>query len=90
MGLNRGANLGHFLRGRSLKGRCNIRVYVPLCACVCVCVCVCVGVCVCVCVFLCVFLCVCVPPVLQYKWEAYCDTNGRSTDNISLSRLQRA
>ena len=23
--------------------------------------------------------------VLQYKWEAYCDTNGWSTDNISLS-----
>ena len=23
--------------------------------------------------------------VLQYKWEAYCDTNGRSTDSISLS-----
>ena len=23
--------------------------------------------------------------VLQYKWEVYCDTNGRSTDNISLS-----
>ena len=22
--------------------------------------------------------------VLQYKWEAYCDTNGRSTDNASL------
>ena len=20
--------------------------------------------------------------VLQYKWEAYCDTNGRSTDSI--------
>ena len=23
--------------------------------------------------------------VLQYKWEAYCDTNGRSTDSIPLS-----
>ena len=23
--------------------------------------------------------------VLQYKWEAYCDTNGRSTDSLSLS-----
>ena len=23
--------------------------------------------------------------VLQYKWEAYCDTNGRRTDSISLS-----
>ena len=23
--------------------------------------------------------------ISQYKWEAYCDTNGRSTDNISLS-----
>ena len=23
--------------------------------------------------------------VLRYKWEAYCDTNGRSTDSISLS-----
>ena len=23
--------------------------------------------------------------VLQYKWEAYCDTNGRSTDSTSLS-----
>ena len=28
-----------FLRGRSLKGRCNIRVYVRVCVCVCVCVC---------------------------------------------------
>ena len=28
--------IGHFLRGRSLKGRCNIRVYVPSCSCVCV------------------------------------------------------
>ena len=37
----------HFLRGRSLKGRCNIRMYVPVC--VCVCVCVCVRLCVCVC-----------------------------------------
>ena len=27
--------------------------------------------------------------VLQYKWEAYCDTNGRSTDNISLSLQPR-
>ena len=34
--------VGHFLRGRSLKGRCNIRVYVPVCVPVCVCVCVCV------------------------------------------------
>ena len=41
------APVGHFLRGRSLKGRYNIRVYVPLCVCVCVCV----------------FLCVCVPPL---------------------------
>ena len=32
---------GHFLRGRSLKGRCNICVYVPVCVCVCVCSCVC-------------------------------------------------
>ena len=24
--------------------------------------------------------------VLRYKWEAYCDTNGRRTDSISLSR----
>ena len=31
---------GHYLRGRSLKGRCNIRVYVELRSCVCVCVCV--------------------------------------------------
>ena len=23
--------------------------------------------------------------VLRYKWEAYCDTNGRSTDSISLT-----
>ena len=23
--------------------------------------------------------------VLQYKWEAYCDTNGKSTDSVSLS-----
>ena len=27
--------------------------------------------------------------VLQYKWEAYCDTNGRSADNISLSSERR-
>ena len=27
--------------------------------------------------------------VLQYKWEAYCDTNGRSTDSISLSSERR-
>ena len=27
--------------------------------------------------------------VLQYKWEAYCDTNGRSTDSISLSLERR-
>ena len=27
--------------------------------------------------------------VLQYKWEVYCDTNGRSTDNISLSSERR-
>ena len=33
------------LRTRSLKGRCNIRVYVPVCSCSCVCVCVCVCVC---------------------------------------------
>ena len=33
---------GHFLKGRSLKGRCNIRVYVPVCVCGPVCVCVCV------------------------------------------------
>ena len=33
------AIFGHFLRGRSLKGRCNIRVYVPVCVCVCSCVC---------------------------------------------------
>ena len=25
---------GHFLRGRWLEGRCNIRVYVPVCSCV--------------------------------------------------------
>ena len=34
------SGVGHFLRGRSLKGRCNIRVYVPVCVPVCVCVCV--------------------------------------------------
>ena len=28
--------IGHFLRGRSLKGRCNICVYVPVCVPVCV------------------------------------------------------
>ena len=27
--------------------------------------------------------------VLQYKWEAYCDTNGTSTDSISLSSERR-
>ena len=27
--------------------------------------------------------------VLPYKWEAYCDTNGRSTDNVSLSSERR-
>ena len=27
--------------------------------------------------------------VLQYKWEAYCVTNGRSTDSISLSLERR-
>ena len=27
--------------------------------------------------------------VLQYKWEAYCDTNERSTDSISLSSERR-
>ena len=27
--------------------------------------------------------------VLQYKWEAYCDTNGRSTDSISLFSERR-
>ena len=37
---------GHVLRGRLPKGRCNIRVYVP----------VCVPVCVCVCVYVCVLL----------------------------------
>ena len=31
------ATFGHVLRGRSLKGRCNIRVYVPVCVPVCVC-----------------------------------------------------
>ena len=33
LGKDRG-DFGHFLRGRSLKGRCNIRVYVPVCVCV--------------------------------------------------------
>ena len=33
------SKIGHFLRGRSLKGGCNICVYVPLCVCVCSCVC---------------------------------------------------
>ena len=23
---------------------------------------------------------------MQYKWEAYCDTNGRSTENISFTQ----
>ena len=27
--------------------------------------------------------------VLQYKWEAYCDTNGRSADSSSLSSERR-
>ena len=27
--------------------------------------------------------------VLQYKWEAYCDTNERPTDGISLSPQHR-
>ena len=26
---------------------------------------------------------------MRYKWEAYCDTNGRSTDKISLSSEHR-
>ena len=30
-------NFRHLLKGRSLKGRCNVRVYVPVCSCVCVC-----------------------------------------------------
>ena len=34
--ISRQTFFGHFLRGRSLKGRCNIRVYVPVCVCVCV------------------------------------------------------
>ena len=38
----RDRRFGHFLKGRSLKGRCNIRVCVPVCVCVCSCVCVCV------------------------------------------------
>ena len=25
------------------------------------------------------------PKVLRYEWEAYCNTNGRGTDSISLS-----
>ena len=27
--------------------------------------------------------------VLQYKWEARCDTNGRSTDSVSISLAPR-
>ena len=27
--------------------------------------------------------------VLRYKWEAHCDTNGRSTDNIPLASERR-
>ena len=27
--------------------------------------------------------------VLQHKWEAYCDKNGRSTDSVSLSSERR-
>ena len=27
--------------------------------------------------------------VLQYKWEAYCDINGKSTDNMALSSERR-
>ena len=27
--------------------------------------------------------------VLQYRWEAYCDINGRSTDSMSLSSEHR-
>ena len=27
--------------------------------------------------------------VLPYKWEAYCDTNESSSDNISLSSKRR-
>ena len=33
-----GVKFGHFLRCRLLKGRCNIRVYVPVCVCVFLCV----------------------------------------------------
>ena len=39
MDLKCSTEIGHFLRGRSLKGRCNICVYVPVCVCVCSCVC---------------------------------------------------
>ena len=35
-GTSRCSPIGHFLRGRSLKGRCNICVYVPVCVPVCV------------------------------------------------------
>ena len=54
--------IGHFVKGRSLKGRCNVRVYISmfLCSCPRACVGVCVCVCVCVCVFSCVPACVCV------------------------------
>ena len=56
------ALIGHFLRGRLLKGRCNICVYVPVCVCVCVPVCVCV----------CVCSCVCVPPLPPPRPHPYC------------------
>ena len=29
------------------------------------------------------------PKVLRYEWEAYCDTNGRSTESLSLSSERR-
>ena len=30
------------------------------------------------------------PKVLRYKWEAYCDTNGKSTESFLLFRPQGA
>ena len=73
--------VGPYLRGRSLKGRCNICVYVLVCVCVCVPMCVCVPLC--VCVFLCVCVCVCVPRLPPPWPRPYC---GAEQQNFPHTR----